>query len=102
GLRQVPNMMEIVKRNAQFVGSDNYPPLTVPLRHFPRETALVSLQRWWPVVVKVFSVNELRGLHPLSHMFALSHEVGQLIELGKDTLNPEIAVLLAMETAVAM
>jgi hypothetical protein len=102
GGKQVPNMLEIVKRNAQFMGSDNYPSLSVPPQHFPRENALVALQRWWPLVVKIFSVNELRDLHPLYWMLALSHLAGQLIEDGKDILNPEVAMVLAMETAVAM
>jgi hypothetical protein len=102
GAKRVPDMMGIMERNAKFFGSDNYPPLTVPPQHFPRENAFVALQRWWPVVVKVFSVDGLHDLHPLYHMFALSGEVGRLIELGKETLNPEIAMLLAMETAVAM
>ena len=101
GGKHLPDMMEIVKRNAQFLGDANYPPLTVPEQNHPRENALAALGRWWPMVVKVFSVTELSALHPLYHMFALAHLAGQWIESGKDVLNPEIAMVLSMETAVA-
>jgi hypothetical protein len=101
GGKRLPEMGEIMRRNAEAIGSSNYPPLTVPQQHFPRENAITALRRWWPVVVKVFSVKELRSLHPIYHMFALGHIAMQVIESGKDVINPEIAVNLAMETAVA-
>jgi hypothetical protein len=102
GGKQVPDMLAIMKRNAAHLGNPNYPPLSVPPGHFPKENALVALRRWWPIVVKVFSVAELSDIHPLFWMFALSNETGKLIEEEKDTLHPDVAMALAMETAVAM
>jgi hypothetical protein len=102
GGKRVPDMVDIMQRNAASIGGQNYPPLSVPSRNFPRENALVALKRWWPVVVKVFSVEELRDIHPLYWMFCLSNETGKLIEQGKDVLDADIAMVLVMETAVAM
>ena len=101
GAKRLPNMVEIFKRNAQFIGSADYPPLTVPAQHRPPENARVALRRWWPMVVKVFSTDPLRGLHPINWVFALGNLAGEWIETGKNVLDPEIAMQLAMETAVA-
>lgn len=101
GGKQLPDMLAIMKRNAAHLGSPNYPPLSVPPDHFPKENALVALRQWWPIVVKVFSADELRDIHPLFWMLALANETGKLIEDGKDILHPDVAMMLAMETAVA-
>ena len=102
GGKHLPDMLAIMKRNAAHLGSPNYPPLSVPPNHFPKENALVALRQWWPVVIKVFSVEETRDIHPLFWMLALANETGKLIEEGKDILYPDVAMMLAMETAVAM
>jgi hypothetical protein len=102
GGSRFPDMREVARRTAAACGSQNYPPLSVPPQHFPKENARIALQRWWPIVVKIFSANELRHVSPLHRMFALSLMTGQLIEAGKDVLNPDVAMLLAMETAFAM
>ena len=95
-------MCEIATRTAAACGSENYPPLSVPPEHAPEENARVALQRWWPVVTKIFSVDEFRQVDPLYRMLALSAMTGRLIEAGKDAVDPDIAMQLAMETAFAM
>jgi hypothetical protein len=102
GGKQLPDMLAIMKRNAAYLGSPNYPPLSVSPSHYPKENALVALRQWWPVVVKVFSVEETRDIHPLFWMLALANETGKLIEEGKGILHPDVAMVLAMETAMAM
>lgn len=102
GGKNVPDMRLIMQRNAQALGSDNYPPLSVPVENSPRENALTALRRWWPIAVKIYSVDGFNHIHPLLRMYALAHLAGQLIEEGKNVLNPDTAMLLAMETAVAM
>jgi hypothetical protein len=42
------------------------------------------------------------GLRLLYWMFALANETGKLIEEGKDILPPDVAMMLATETVVAM
>jgi hypothetical protein len=102
GSKQLPDMTAIMKRNAAHFGSPDYPPLSVDPRHFPRQNALLALRQWWPVVVGVFSAVELRDIHPMYWMFTLANETGKVIEEGKDILNPDVAMTLVMETAVAM
>lgn len=102
GGKRLPDMTAIMKRNAAHFGSPDYPPLTVDPRHFPKENALVALRQWWPVVVTVFSAVELRDIHPLYWVFTLANEAGKLIEEGKAVLDPDLAMVLVMETAVAM
>ena len=102
GGTRLPDVTEIATRTAAAFDNENYPPLSVPPEHVPEENARVALQRWWPVVTKIFSVDEFRQVDPLDRMFALSLMTGRLIEAGKDAVDPDIATQLAMETAVAM
>jgi hypothetical protein len=102
GGTRLPDVTDIAARTDGACGTENYPPLTVPPEHVPEENARVALQRWWPVVTKIFSADEFRQVNPLDRMLALSAVTGRLIEAGQDAVDPDIAMQLAMETAWAM
>lgn len=102
GARNFPDMTELFKRNAAAIGTADYPPLTVPIQHRPHEHPVVALREWLPAIDKVFSLDDFATLHPMYHLLALGYVAGELIEVGKDVLDPEIAVVLIMETAVGI
>jgi len=101
GAQRMPDVTDIIKRTAAAIGSADFPALSVA-QHRPRENARVALNRWWSIISRMFDSPELRDLNPFYRTFSLATATGELIEAVSGVLDPEVALVLVLETAIAM
>jgi len=98
GLREseIPDPVAVMQAVAAAAGGPEFPPLTVPKKHYPHEYSPNACVRLRPHVLKIADRYDLsrRDL-----CIALAMATGGLIQITKDTLPPVISVRLAAEIA---
>ncbi|MCE3233205.1 MAG: hypothetical protein K0R98_1462 [Rickettsiaceae bacterium] len=99
GSNKLPDICEIAQYVASSVGSDNFGKLRVIEEHQPQEQPIESLKKHWPSMytqINSYNADQLfLGWH-----FGLAAQ--KLIVMTKDVLDPDLAVKIVMESAVAM
>jgi hypothetical protein len=101
GLRpdQHPDIIDVRRRVVEAFGSKSFPPLSIPVRHYPQEWSPNATVRFRGWLERFFA---RKGLTPLEAAAALACTTGALIQMTKDALEPCIAVLLAMEIMIGV
>ena len=99
GAKALPDLNEIFKHTAASIGSNAFGIVRYPGTGAAKEPPIAYLRALWPVLLQ--PLRELTGdprLWPLAYALAIQ----QAIELSKDSLGPEAALIIAMEAAVPM
>ena len=93
---EIPDPIDVLKRVADAVGGPEFPPLTVPKRHYPHEYSPNACVRLRP---RVTAIADRLDLSRRDLCIALAMATGGLIVITRDTLPPAISVRLAAEIA---
>jgi hypothetical protein len=100
GVEKLPDVVEIIKYVTKTYGTENFglPRYSNPESKIS-ETPEEIVKRLWPILFpKVYSF--CKPAHEWPLLFGLSLQ--KVIIMGKDTIDPEKALMLAMECAVPM
>lgn len=97
GVGQLPDVGEIFRHAAATVGSDAFGRLRVPPEHLPRDLPINYVRQLWPLMLP-----RIRKFCPEPEHWPvlLGFSIQEVIEQGKQVLNPFLAVRLVMESAI--
>ncbi len=99
GGKNFPDMSELAGHVTSSVGTDQFGIPRVPDNHKAADLPINYVKDLWPVTLPILVDNNVNPIHwPVVFGFALQ----QVVEMGKDTLDPELAFKMVMETAVPM
>jgi len=96
---ELPDLSDIISRTLSGFGKSQFPPLTVPPRHFPRECALNAGPR---LRGRIVAIGERYSLPPTDIVLVLGWAVGAMIIMMRKSLPPAISVRLAAEVMIGM
>ena len=94
--REIPDPLDVMKRVAETVGGPEFPPLTVPKKHYPHEYSPSACVRLRPGIL---AIADRYDLSRDDLCIALAFTTAGLIAVTKDMLAPQISVRLAAEIA---
>ncbi len=97
--KQLPDISEIFARSAATLGSAKFGVPNLPKKHRPHVKAEVLLNKYWNVIRNSLVIERQR---PLFWPFAIGLASRQLIQAGKDVIDPSLAARIVMEAAVPM
>jgi hypothetical protein len=80
-------------------GSDRYPPLSIPQKHYPHEWSPNASVRLRAPLDRLFAK---KGLNNLQAAATVACATGALIKMTAKTLDPQIATTLALEMMIAV
>lgn len=97
GCGQLPDVAEIFKRAAETVGSDAFGQLRVPPQHLPHDLPINYARKFWPELLP-----RIRRFcpDPMHWPVLLGFSIQEVIEQGKQVLDPCLAARLVMESAI--
>jgi hypothetical protein len=95
--RDYPDIVSIRKRIAQAIGSDSFPPLSVPAEHYPHEWSPNAIVRLRSELDSIFASH---GLTVVECAVALACTTGALINMTAQTVEPGITTTLALEIMI--
>lgn len=95
-----PDILEIVKRAAQTLGTPDYAKLTVPEEHQPQEPVFDMLKTQWPPLYEYVRRQYKRGVDPLTTGWLFAGAAQAIIIAKTTNLPPEMAGTIVMEAAV--
>jgi hypothetical protein len=93
---EIPDPIEVMKKVADAVGGPEFPPLTVPKRHYPHEYSPNACIRLRP---RVTAIADSLDLSRRDLCIALAMATGGLIVITRQTVPPAVSVRLAVEIA---
>jgi hypothetical protein len=97
GAINLPDVNDMIKHCAATVGRDEFGIPRVPDAYMPQILPREAIARFWPTARR-----KLAGAEPMSWPLHLAMAAYQLIVELKDTIRPDIAVQIVMESAVPM
>jgi hypothetical protein len=90
---------EVLAHSAQTAGTAQFGVPRVPPQHQPQQLPQQYVAAWWPVLQPIAAKH---CPNPAQWPVLFSLAVQQLVEVGKEALDPGIAMQLAFEAAVPM
>ena len=99
GAQELPDLKEMFTRVAGSVGKSDFGVPQLPDNHRPSDLPINYLKGIWsPLVVIVDKFCD--SAHERSILFGIA--IQQIMEMGKDTIAPEMAAKVVMESAIPM
>lgn len=97
---QLPDMHSIIANSVQTIGTENFTRPRVPERHQQRQdTPQNYIRNLWPVTLPILNMFCDR---PAEWPIMLALALQSIIVQGKNAIDPQVAGIIALETAAAM
>jgi len=99
GANGLPDLKEMFTRVTGTVGTKEFGVPQLPENHRPRELPVNYLKGTWPHLLAVVD-KFCDGAHERSILFGIA--IQQIIQMGKDSIAPDMAAKVVMESAIPM
>ena len=99
GAKDFPDPNELFQYTASVLGSEQFCIPRLPDNHQPADTPLNYLQTLWPIL---FPTVKLFCPKPVDWPILYSFAIQEAIYAGTESINPELAFRIAMESAIPM
>jgi len=99
GCGHLPDVGEIFRHAAETVGSESFGQLRVPPQHLPHDQPINYVRKFWPELLP-----RIRGFcpDPIHWPILLGFSIQEIIEQGKQVIDPCLAARLVMESAIPL
>lgn len=99
GAKEFPDPKEVFQHTASVLGSEQFGIPRVPDNHKPGDTPINYLKAIWP---SLFPTVKLFCPTPVDWPILYSLAIQEAIYAGKDTIDPNVAFRIVMESAIPM
>lgn len=99
GAKNITDIKAIFRRSADVLGSDKFAVPDVSAEHLPHMTAQFLLWKYWNPIRQILV---LHSKDPLKWPLYLAQTSADMMEMGKDALDPAISSQLIMDAVIPM